>query len=194
MLYFKIKKDFWIFEDIIWNVRCRFYFWLYGPYGLTRTIEKVPFRFLIKYMQKYGAQIGTGVIIDSGIKFHRPDKKIPLKNLIIGNNVYIGHNILLDLTEKIIIQNNIGIGANCQIWTHVGDFVNELRDNNDYYEKAAAIIVNDGAVIYSNVILNPGVELGRKSRILAMSMVSGKIPENQIWAGVPAKFIKERNI
>jgi acetyltransferase-like isoleucine patch superfamily enzyme len=189
---FSMKKIFWILEDLKWNISCRFNFWLHGPYGLTRTIEKIPFRFLLKYMRKYGANIGSGVVIDSGIKFHRPDKQRPLKNLFIGDSVYIGHNILFDLTDKIIIENNICIGSDCQIWTHVGDFMNEVRNKEDYFEKIASVRLNEGCLCYSQVIINPGSVVGNKSRILAMSMVSGSIPDNQVWAGVPAKFIKKR--
>jgi biotin carboxylase/acetyltransferase-like isoleucine patch superfamily enzyme len=187
-----MKEFFLKIEDINWAIKCKYNFWLHGPYGLTRIIERMPFYFLIKYMRKYGATIGTGVLIDSGIKFHRPDKKRPLKNFIIGSDTYVGHRILLDLTEKIIIGDNVAIGSDCQIWTHVGDFKNEVRNTTDYHEKIAPVILHAGALCYSHVIINPGVEIGRKVRVLAMSMISKNIPDNQVWAGVPAKFINER--
>ena len=187
-----MKSIFLFLEDLHWNLRCRYNFWLHGHYGLTRIIEIMPFRFLLKYLRKYGATIGSGVIIDSGIKIHRPDKHRPLKNLIIGNDVYKGHRILLDLTCRVVFENNIAMGSDCQIWTHVGDFKNNLRDGDDYKEKMADVTVKEGVICYSNVIINPGAEIGKNSRILALSMVSNKIPDLQIWAGVPAKFIRNR--
>lgn len=187
-----MKRIFWAFENIGWTIRCSYNFWLHGPYGLTRILERMPLRYLLKYMRKYGATIGTGVIIDSGIKFHRPDKQTPLKNLVIGDDVYLGHRLLIDLTCKIIFENNTAMGADCQVWTHVGDYMNNLRDQNDYKEKTAQVILREGVVCYSNVILNPGAEIGEKSRVLALSMVSKKVPPLQIWGGVPATLIKER--
>jgi acetyltransferase-like isoleucine patch superfamily enzyme len=187
-----MKKLFLAIEDLNWTIKCSYNFWLHGPYGLTRTIEKMPFRFLLKYMRKYGASIGYGVIIDSGIKFHRPDRSVPLKNLIIGDNVYIGHRILIDLTSTVVFENNTAMGADCQIWTHVGDFKDKLRDKDDYKEKIAQVMIREGVVCYSNVILNPGAEIGKKARVLALSMVSQEIPDSQIWGGVPAKFIKQK--
>lgn len=189
-----MKKIIIYFEDIYWSIKCRFNFFLHGSYGLTRTIEKIPFRFVLKYMRKYGATIGAGVIIDSGFKLHRPDSITPLKNLIIGNNVYIGHNILLDLTDKIIFEDNSAMGANCQIWTHVGDYVHELRNKSDYFEKVGRVVISSGAVCYSNVIINPDVIVGKNSRVFALSLVSSIIPESQIWAGIPAKFKFNRNL
>ena len=181
-------------EDVIWNLRCRFNYYLHGPYGVSKCVENMPFRYTIKYLRKYGASIGHNCIIDSGLKLHRPDKYLPFKNLVLGNNVYLGHNILLDLTEKISFSDNTAMGANCQIWTHTGDYKLYLRDKNDYKEYISMVALDEGAVCYSGVLLNPGSIVGKQSRVLAMSMVSNKIPDRQIWGGVPAKFIKERDI
>jgi acetyltransferase-like isoleucine patch superfamily enzyme len=189
-----IKKIFWKIEDWIWHFRCVYKFWLHGTYGLASIVERMPFRFTIKYLRKYGATIGDNCIIDSGFKIHRPDRKIPFKNLIIGNNVYIGHNILLDLSDKIIFEDNVAIGANCQIWTHVGDFVNLLKDKNDYSEKIAPVKFSNGVLCYSGVLINPGVTVGLQSRILAFAMVNANIPDKEIWRGIPACFYKSRNI
>lgn len=189
-----LKQLLFRMEDISWSIRCSYNFWLHGPYGLTRTIEKIPFKFLIKYMRKYGAKIGAGVIIDSGFKLHRPDGQLPLKNLVIGNDVYIGHRILIDLSAKVIFENDSAMGGDCQIWTHVGDYNEKLRDKSDYREKIAHVIIHEGVICYSKVILNPGVEVGKKARVLALSMVSNKIPDSQIWGGVPAEFIKNREL
>jgi len=179
-------------ENIVWNVRCRYNYWLHGPYGLARIIEKMPFKYTIKYLRKYGANIGDNCIIDSGFKIHRPDSKKPFKNLIIGNDVYIGHNILFDLTDKIIIEDNVAIGGNCQIWTHVGDFIEHQHDKNDYEEKIFPVTIENGVICYSGVILNPGVLVGKRSRVYALGMVTKNIPDNEIWGGIPAKKIMIR--
>lgn len=180
--------------DFIWNLRCKYKYWLYGAYGLTRVVESMPLKFVIKYLRKYGAQIGDNCIIDSGFKIHRPDSKIPFKNLVIGNYVYLGHNLLLDLTDKIIFEDNTALGANCQIWTHVGDYKYLLRGKDDYVEKVGSVILKQGFVAYSGVIINPGLMLGQYSRVLALSMISHNIPNWEIWGGVPASIIKKRHI
>lgn len=182
-----------ILGDLIWNFKCKYRFWLYGPYGLTKVVENMPFHYVIKYLRKYGAQIGENCIIDSGFKIHRPDRKKPFKNLIIGSNVYIGHNLLIDLTEKVIFKNNTALGANCQVWTHVGDYKYLLRDKEDYQERIKPIIFKEGFVGYSFTVFNPGAILGKYARVLALSMVSGNIPDKEMWGGVPARFIKRRS-
>ncbi len=187
-----MKTIFWWIEDNIWNLKCTYNLWLHGPYGLCKVVEKMPFRFLNKFLKKYGAKIGENCIIDSGFKIHRPDKQVPFKNLVLGNNVYIGHNFLVDLTDKVIFEDNTALSANCQVWTHVGDYKYALRDKNDYTEKVDRVIFKEGFVGYAGAIFNPGSILGRYSRVLALSMVSGEIPEKEIWGGIPSKFIKKR--
>lgn len=183
---------FWI-ENRIWSIKCSYGFWMHGPYGLSKEIEKMPFRYVNKYLKKYGATIGENCIIDSGFKIHRPNKSIPFKNLIIGNNVYIGHNLLVDLTDKVIFEDDSALSANCLIWTHVGDYKYNLRDKDDYWEKVDKVIFKKGFVGYAGSIYNPGAILGKYSRVLASSMVSGTIPEKEIWGGIPAKYIKKRD-
>ncbi|HOZ14472.1 MAG TPA: hypothetical protein PK784_06760 [Tenuifilaceae bacterium] len=185
-----IKDIFILIENHIWNLRCRYNYWMHGAYGLTRTIEKMPFRFVVKYFRKYGATVGENVIIDSGFKIHRPSSGLPLKNLVIGDSVYIGHRVLFDLTEKITFENNTAMGADCQIWTHVGNYKENLRDKNDYKEKIAPVILRSGVVVYSCSVLNPGTDIGEKSRIFGLSMVGGAIPGSEVWGGIPAKYIK----
>lgn len=180
-------------EDLKWNIRCRYNYWLHGPYGLAKMVEAMPFKYRIKYLRKYGAEIGKRCIIDSGFKIHRPARMKPFKNLTIGNDVYLGHNLLLDLTDKIIFEDNTAMGANCQIWTHVGDYLEDQHDKSDYEERIAPVIIKRGAVCYSSVILNPGVVIGERSRVFAMGMVNRSVPANEIWAGIPSKSIKARS-
>ena len=187
-----MKALFWFFEDLGWNLRCRYNLWLHGPYGISKVVEEMPFRFIIKYLRKYGATVGENCIIDSGFKIHRPDKIKPFKNLILGNNVYLGHNAILDLTEKIIIEDNVAIGANCQLWTHVGDFRISLRDKNDYSELTKPLLIKEKVICYSGVLFSPGVVIGKQARVYAYSMVNKSIPEKEIWGGIPVKFIRKR--
>ncbi len=130
-------------------------------------------------------------MIDTGMIIHRPDKKKPFKNLIIDDNCYIGHNILFDLTDTIHIEHDVGIGAACQFWTHVGDYKEKLTDReNDYHERIESITVKNKTVIYSGVILSPGVVVGEYTRIGAGSVITSNLPSYGFYAGIPVKLIR----
>jgi len=190
-----IKKILWFFEDLCWNARCSYNFWLHGPYGLVAIIEMMPFRYLVKYLRKYGAIIGNNSIIDTGIIIHRPDKNIPFKNLTIGDNCYIGRKILFDLSDRILIDHDVGLGAGCQFWTHKGDYVNELTDRvSDYKEAVLPIKVKKCVIIYSASIVSPGITIGEYARVGSNSFVNRDVEPYAFVGGVPAKFIKKREI
>ena len=182
-----LKKAAFLIEDLGWNLKCRYGYWLHGPYGLCRVIEKIPFRFLVKYLRKYGAQVGDDCIIERGIRIHRPFGKMPFENLSIGKNVYLGHNVLLDLTQKVIINDFVCIGADTQIWTHSGYY-----DNTDckYLENTGAVLIKEYAIIYSSVILAHGITVGKMSRTGANSFVNKNIEDNIFAAGTPVKTIE----
>lgn len=87
------------------------------------------------------------------------------------------------------------IGANCQIYDT--DFhpleskfrYGDMKDNN--WIRRAEVIIEDGVFIGTRCIILKGTRIGTGSIIGAGSVVSGHIPENEIWAGVPARFIKK---
>jgi acetyltransferase-like isoleucine patch superfamily enzyme len=64
--------------------------------------------------------------------------------------------------------------------------------NRDLPHKAtAAVVVKDNAFIGAFSIILKGVTIGENSIIGAGSVVTKSVPDNQIWAGNPAKFIRE---
>ena len=167
--------------------KCNFFFKLYGGEGIGYVIEKMPSIHLIPLLRYYGANIGDSSDIDRGLIIHRISKKNDLKKLTIGEKVYIGHNMLFDLSSKIGIGSNSAFGANCQIWTHTGDWTLDRKDEHD---EINPVIIGKAVICYSNVIISQGIIIGDYVRVGASSVVVKDIPEKEFWAGVPARFIK----
>ncbi len=183
-----MKTLFLGIEDLVWNIRCRYGLWLHGPYGLAKVIEKIPFAFLIKYLRKYGASIGEGCRFERGVNLHRPFGKKPFENLHIGNNVYLGHNILIDLTLKVTIEDDVIIASGCKIWTHSSEYLAD-ESGRRYDERTGDVTIGKGSIIYSGVVVSSGVTVGANARIGANSLVNKNVPESSFAGGVPAKVI-----
>ena len=186
-----VRILFLLIEDFTWNLSCRYNFWLYGPYGLAGTIERMPSRFTIKYLKKYGATIGEDCRVEKGINLHRAANKIPFKNLVICNNVYIGHKTKIDLSRKVTLHDNVIIGSRCMLWTHASDYVYDNLVNPVYIEHYGEIEIFDYTLIYSGVIISNGVTIGKNVKVGAGSMVNRSIDDNWFYGGVPAKMIKK---
>lgn len=52
------------------------------------------------------------------------------------------------------------------------------------------VVIKDGVFIGAHCIILKGVTIGEKSIIGAGSVVTKSIPDGEIWAGNPAKFIR----
>ena len=104
--------------------------------------------------------------------------------IVIGDDCgFSGCSIVAD--NEIVIGNNVVVGAN----TTIGD-----RDGHqDIYDATPTPIhIEDNVWLGMNVTILKGVKIGKNSIVGAGSIVTKNIPENEIWAGVPARFIKKR--
>lgn len=179
---------------IVIKIRCWVVIYLYGSETLSQVFSKLPQVHIVPILRYFGASIGENTRINPGIILHNLNSKKRdevLKNLTIGKNCYIGREVLFDLKTSITIGKDSALGARCQVWTHVGDY---SHDFSDYHEKTGLVQIGNGVLCWSGIIICPGVKIGDYTRVAAGSVVVKNL-ESQIFAGgVPAKFIKKRDI
>lgn len=105
-----------------------------------------------------------------------------------GKNCFVGAGVEFDGLRPDLIE--IGdeslITSGCKILTH---FINP--DDRDFY--LGSVKIGSNVFIGVNALIVNSVTIGDNAMIGAGSVVTKDIPANQIWAGVPAKFIKETN-
>ncbi|WP_221394628.1 DapH/DapD/GlmU-related protein [Dyadobacter sp. NIV53] len=114
-----------------------------------------------------------------------------LASLNIGNHVSISNSAFY-CANNITIDDFVMIGGNCKIWDsdfHPIDPVMRKTAPNENF-KTRPIHIKESAFIGGSTIILKGVTIGKNSVIGAGSVVSRDIPDNQIWAGNPAQFIK----
>lgn len=87
--------------------------------------------------------------------------------------------------KKIIIGNNVRVGANCIIMD--GDF--HLDDPRTPTPKP--IFIGDNVWLGAGVVVMKGVEIGENAIIGTNSVVTRSVPANCIAAGSPCKIIKQ---
>ena len=180
-------------ERLIWSMRCSYGLWLHGPYGLSKIVEKLPFRHCTHFLRKYGATIGQGGIIERGLYIHRPfGKNKPFENLHIGKNVYIGKEVILDLTMPLTLKDASSIGARVQIWTHSGYYKGNTLETRDYTEDREEVIIEEGAMVYSGSLVKHGTRIGKFASVAALSMVNRNVEDYATASGVPIRVIQRR--
>ena len=110
----------------------------------------------------------------------------------IGNHVGISNTAIVSLTS-VVIEDDVLVGGNCKIYDH--DFHSldyEIRvqpGNQGVVPKP--VLIKKGAFIGAHSIILKGVTIGKKSIIGAGSVVTRSVPDGEIWAGNPARFIRK---
>lgn len=96
-------------------------------------------------------------------------------------------------TLKITIGERLFCGGNTSIWDtdfHPINFIDRRNDNN-INTKSASIVIGNDVFIGANSIILKNVTIGDRAVIGAGSVVTKNVPQDEVWAGNPAKFIKK---
>ncbi len=95
--------------------------------------------------------------------------------------------------ERVTIGEDVRIGGSCRIYDtdfHAVSFSDRI-ENGDRNAVNKPIEIKDGAFIGAFSIILKGVTIGKHSVVGAGSVVTKDVPDGEIWAGNPAKFIKK---
>jgi acetyltransferase-like isoleucine patch superfamily enzyme len=111
--------------------------------------------------------------------------------LIIGDfSGFSGTSIYI--SKKLIIGKHCNFGANTAIWdTDFHPISSDARRVHNVSKiLSKEINIGDDVFIGANSLILKGVTIGNRSVIGAGSVVTKNIPNDEIWAGNPAKFIR----
>jgi len=108
--------------------------------------------------------------------------------LRIGRNCWFGGNVVLDSMGGLDIDDNVGIGAGSQLWTHVqfGDIVEGSRFFSSRY-----MHIGKDAWFVGHCLVSP-VKVEPRAMALLGSVVTSDMLENRIYGGSPAKDLSEK--
>lgn len=104
-------------------------------------------------------------------------------------------NSCLKASTTIIIKDNVNIGGDCKIYDsdfHSVEYIDRMT-YPDVKRKSAPVTIEEGVWIGAHSIILKGVTIGKRSVIGAGSVVTCDVPDDELWAGNPARFIKKIN-
>lgn len=114
--------------------------------------------------------------------------------LKIGNNVGMSATAII-CDKHIRIGDDVKIGGNVVIYDT--DFhpldptLRKVRAFEKYHTMRKDVVIENSVFIGAHSTILKGVHIGENSIIGAGSVVTKSIPENEIWGGNPAKFIRK---
>ena len=142
----------------------------------------VPARLRTLLLKGLGMKISSRALL-------RPRIIIRCSNLAIGPKSTINYGCIFDNRAGVEIGSSVGIGVGVQ-------FLNTEHDRSDPARRSgvgrvAKITVEDGASVGSGAILLSGVNVGRGAVIAAGAVVNRDCEPDGLYAGVPARRVKE---
>jgi acetyltransferase-like isoleucine patch superfamily enzyme len=155
-----------------------------------------------------GARLGRGVRIGTHAVVHRPwcldvgeraqfEHQVYLKavtdqaSIRIGNRTFVGFGCEFDVADRLLIGDGVLIAPGCFITDH-----NHLHGAHATIAsqgiESAPVVIEDDAWLGANVVVLPGVTIGRGAIVAAGAVVTGDIESMVIAGGVPARPIGRR--
>ncbi len=110
------------------------------------------------------------------------------KPIRIGRNCWFGGNVVLDSVGGLDIDDNVGVGAQSQLWTHIqfGDIVEGCRFQSQKY-----MHVEKDVWFVGHCIVSP-VKVGERSMAMVGAVVTADMESNHVYGGVPAKDLTDK--
>ncbi|NSW90262.1 MAG: glycosyltransferase [Firmicutes bacterium] len=126
---------------------------------------------------------GKNLQVASGVILNRID------NISVGDNVYIAHNVWMNGSGRIYIENGVIIGPFSVLATT--EHVIENGSVSNKRTLVAPIRIGQGSWLASHVVVTSGVNVGNGSLIAAGAVITKDVNAHSLYGGVPAKFIRE---
>lgn len=132
-------------------------------------------------LRAFGAKVGSGVVIKPGVRVKYP------WFLQVGDDTWIGEDCWIDNLTTVQIGSNVCLSQGCYLCT----------GNHDWSDPAfglriAPVTCMDGSWAGAKSVLAPGAILGIGAVAAAGAVITGVVPDYEIYAGNPARFTRAR--
>lgn len=131
-------------------------------------------------------KIGKHLFNSSGLRIGGGGRQHPNANFSIGDRCTI-HNNFINVCEPVEIGDDVGLSPDTSFLTH-GYWLSVF---DGFPASFSGIKIGNGVIIGYRSLVMMGVEITAGSVIGAQSVVTKSISKQGVYAGSPAKFIKE---
>lgn len=117
---------------------------------------------------------------------------LPNAELSIGNFVGMS-NVAITCANRVTIEDYVMIGSGARLFDtdfHSLSPAERMRGHKENVH-TAPILVKKHAFLGADCMILKGVTIGENAIIGAGAVVTRSVPDNQVWAGNPAQFVKD---
>lgn len=136
--------------------------------------------------------IGSNCTIEHSVYFKYDGIWSPGRSIRLGDNVFIGCNTEFNINTGITVGNDSLIASGCRFVDHNHGIALDDLMRIQHSTKAEITIGSDVWIGFNAVILK-GVTIDNGAIVAAGAVVTRSIPALEIWGGIPAVKIGNRN-
>ena len=139
-------------------------------------------------------KVGKNVVIQKGTILHCGGMEwCDYKgNIKIGDDSLISPYCLFEGGGGIEIGKRLICGPQVKISSNRACYDAGLIGVKNEKRHLKKVTIGDDVVLFGGVIVDCGVNIGDGAVVGAGSLVLSDIPPREVWAGIPAKFVKKR--
>lgn len=137
--------------------------------------------------------IGDRVFIGPGSWLQTlPDGNNQSEAISIGSGTSIAGACVISAVRRVVLEEDVLLARNVYISDHIHRYTQvKTPIMMQGLDKIAPVVIKQGAWLGQNVVVCPGVTIGRGTVIGANSVVTHDIPDFSIAVGAPARIVKE---
>ena len=139
-------------------------------------------------LREYGAKVGSAPSIHGPL--HIMNASDNFSRLTIGDHVYIGPDVLIDLADTVTIGNHVSIVARSNLITHLDVGEGPLKERRP--RKQGSVVIEDGAYLGATVTVLHGVTIGREATVGAHCLVRHDVPARSTYVSPEAAPVPEQ--
>ena len=133
-----------------------------------------------------------GTEIKRDVRIGRDNEVSGLSTFAIGQGSQILSDCHIDCSADITIGSGTHIGRACSIYTHTHQTDSRETPVLEAPVKIAPVTIGSDVMIYSDVVILPGITIGDGAVVAVRSVVTRDVEPYAIVAGVPADKVGER--
>lgn len=121
----------------------------------------------VDILREFGASVGNGVSIHGPIHLVNADGDF--RNLVIGDRVHLGTDVLIDLADSVTIESDATLSMRCSLITHIDVGPGPLKERHP--RQQAPVRIAAGAYLGLGATVLHGVTVGAQATIGAHALV-----------------------
>lgn len=138
-------------------------------------------RYLLRLL---GIATGDEGYFNPNIRFHRA-------NISFGTRCIVGHGVFFEASGRIVIGDHVSISPLAVVLSATHKIMPSIFRRDHPQVDLLETVIDQGVWIGARAVILPGVRIGEGCVVAAGAVVSRDCLPNGLYAGVPAKRVKD---